>query len=79
MGNRILMVIGAHADDIELNVGGTLVKYHEMGYEIVYVMSTNNMSGGWSKLRPDGTRETRIPFFMILLHALCNLYAHNIN
>ena len=61
MGNRILMAIGAHADDIELNVGGTLVKYMEMGYEILYVMSTNNMSGGWSKLRPDGTRETRVP------------------
>lgn len=63
MGNRTLMAIGAHADDIELNVGGALVKYHEMGYEIVYVMSTNNMSGGWSKLRPDGTRESRLPPF----------------
>ena len=63
MGNRILMAIGAHADDIELNVGGTLVKFMEMGYEIVYVMATNNMSGGWTKLRADGTRETRIPPF----------------
>lgn len=57
------MAIGAHADDIELNVGGTLAKYREMGYDVVYVMSTNNMSGGWSKLRPDGIRETRLPPF----------------
>ena len=53
MGNQTLMAIGAHADNIELNVGGTLAKYREMGYDVVYVMSTNNMSGGWSKLRPD--------------------------
>lgn len=63
MGRRTLMAIGAHADDIELNVGGTLVKYREMGYDIVYVMSTNNMAGGWSKLRPDGTQEMRTPPF----------------
>ena len=54
------MAIGAHADDIELNVGGTLCKYKDLGYEIVYVMSTNNMSGNWSKLRPDGTKEVNV-------------------
>ena len=54
------MAIGAHADDIELNVGGTLCKYKDLGYEVVYVMSTNNMSGNWSKLRPDGTKEINV-------------------
>lgn len=39
------MAVGAHADDIEMNVGGTLLKYHDRGYRIIYVMSTNNMSG----------------------------------
>jgi len=43
--NRNIMAIGAHADDIEVNVGATLLKYHEMGYAITYVMATNNMSG----------------------------------
>lgn len=61
MNAKKLMAIGAHADDIELNIGGTLIKYRDLGYEVVYVMSTNNMSGGWSKLFPDGTRETRVP------------------
>ena len=56
------MAIGAHADDIEINVGGTLLKYRrEHGYDVVYVMSTNNMSGSWSKIRSDGTRESRLP------------------
>lgn len=40
------MVVGAHADDIELWMGGTLLKYHDCGYRIIYVVSTNNMSGG---------------------------------
>jgi LmbE family N-acetylglucosaminyl deacetylase len=45
------MVIGAHCDDIELNYGGTMLKYHEnFKYDIVYVQSTNNMSGGWSEV-----------------------------
>jgi len=44
--NQTLMAIGAHADDIEFWAGGTCLKYHRAGYRIVYVMSTNNMSGG---------------------------------
>lgn len=33
MGKRTLMAIGAHADEIDLNVRGPLVKYREMGYD----------------------------------------------
>jgi len=44
--NRVIMAVGAHADDIELWMGGTLLKYADRGYQVVYVMSTNNMSGG---------------------------------
>ena len=53
--NRALMAVGAHADDIEINVGGTCLKYHELGYEIDYVMSTNNFSGDWKLRQPDGS------------------------
>lgn len=60
MNTRRIMAVGAHADDIELNVGGTLIKYRNCGYEIVYVMSTNNMSGAWSTLLPNGRKESRI-------------------
>ncbi|MHC4870949.1 MAG: PIG-L deacetylase family protein [Planctomycetota bacterium] len=48
-----IMAIGAHADDIEAMFGGTLLKYKDQGYEIVYVMTTNNMSGGNSVLNGD--------------------------
>ena len=44
MSRKVLMAIGAHADDIEFNAGGTLFKYLEKGYEVVYILSTNNIS-----------------------------------
>lgn len=59
--NRALMAVGAHADDIEFNVGGTLLKYHDLGYEIDYVMSTNNFSGAWKIRQPDGSLKREAP------------------
>lgn len=35
--NRTLMAVGAHADDVELHFGGTLLKYHDKGYAAVYI------------------------------------------
>lgn len=49
------MAIAPHADDIEFYAGGTLLKYHDLGYEIDYVMSSNNMSGTWKVRQPDGS------------------------
>ena len=42
---KVIMAIGAHADDVEIRVGGTLAKYHGMGYEVVYILATNNTAG----------------------------------
>jgi len=53
--NKRIMVVGAHADDVEIECGGTLIKYHKLGYEVVYVMATNNMSGGVNELQSDGS------------------------
>ena len=61
------MSIGAHADDIEFTTASTLLKYMERGYEVVYVQSTNNISGQWSRILPDGTRENRtLPWYGIM-------------
>jgi len=49
-----ILAIGAHADDIELQMGGTLAKYRRYGYDVIYVMTTNNMSGGEWGLKGDG-------------------------
>lgn len=49
------MCIGAHADDIEFNAGGTCLKYLDSGYQIDYVMSTNNMSGRFHIVGKDNT------------------------
>ena len=56
--NQSIMVVGAHADDIEIQTGGTLLKYRDAGYEVVYVMATNNMSGGVGELLEDGSVHT---------------------
>jgi len=58
---QTLMAIGAHADDIEFNAGATLSKYQKVGYEVVYVMSTNNMSGHWTTRDAVGKRSVRKP------------------
>lgn len=50
MGKKVMMAIVAHADDVEMSMGGTFLKYHELDYEMVYVMSTNNMSGAYAYL-----------------------------
>lgn len=57
--SRTIMAIGAHADDLELQAGGTLAKYRAWGYGIHYVMATNNMSGQWATILPDGTQVSR--------------------
>lgn len=54
-----VMAVGAHADDIEIGAGGTLEKYFRNGYEVVYVMSTNNMSGRVSWLDENGVRQRK--------------------
>lgn len=59
---KAIMAIGAHADDLEIAVGGTLVKYYSLGYKIFYILTTNNMSGNWCRIRKDGTIDyTRPP------------------
>lgn len=61
MTNRTLMAIGAHADDIEFNAGATLAKYRQEGYEIIYILATNNMSGSWNSLDDMGNRQVQMP------------------
>ena len=49
MKEKTVMGVAAHCDDIEFLFAGTLLKYHEkFDYRVVYVESTNNMSGSWS-------------------------------
>lgn len=61
------MAIGAHADDIEEYVGGTLLKYRDHGYQVVYVMATNNMAGAWCEWKPDGTLMKKKPPYDVML------------
>lgn len=67
MSKKKLIAIGAHADDIELDVGGTLLKYKNIGYEIAYVMSTDNMSGKISLLDNEGFSKKLYPSYRELM------------
>ena len=49
-----VLAIGAHPDDIEINCGGTLLRYREEGHEIFLALMTSGNIG--SNLLPD--RET---------------------
>ncbi|MCK9265297.1 PIG-L family deacetylase [bacterium] len=42
---KTIMVIGAHADDVEFQAGGTLAKYLDKGYKGVYILATDDSAG----------------------------------
>ena len=45
MPNKRVLVIVAHADDMEFMAGGTIAKMADLGYEIRQVIATNNERG----------------------------------
>jgi len=49
-----IMAIGAHPDDVEIAVGGTLIKMRERGCSVVLVHASDG------EPTPHGTRETRL-------------------
>ena len=56
----VLAVVCAHADDAELNAGGTMAKWVAQGGEVVQIMATNNCSG---YLIPEDGDESRRKLF----------------
>ena len=51
---KMILAIGAHADDVEMSMGGSILKYLDQGYELTYVLTTNNMSGEFAYLDENG-------------------------
>ena len=47
---KMILAVGAHADDVEMSMGGSILKYLDQGYELTYVLTTNNMSGDFAYL-----------------------------
>ena len=46
MTNRVAIAIGAHPDDIEFNMAGTLLLLKKAGYEIHYLTLASGNCGG---------------------------------
>lgn len=53
---KCIMVIGAHADDVEILAGGTFAKYIAEGYEGIYVCVINNTAGCATEAVGGGTK-----------------------
>lgn len=53
--SEVLVAVGAHCDDVELNAGGTLARWAGLGGEVHIVMVTNNCSGA---IIPEGGEES---------------------
>jgi N-acetylglucosamine malate deacetylase 1 len=47
--NAKIMAIGAHPDDIEIYMSGTMAKYQKKGYHIYYIIATDGSKGGKEK------------------------------
>ncbi|MHA1751694.1 MAG: PIG-L deacetylase family protein [Candidatus Helarchaeota archaeon] len=53
-----ILAIGAHPDDLEILAGGTLLKYHDLGYEINLLIVTDG-SAGHEQIIPEKLRKIR--------------------
>lgn len=58
MKKSVLAVV-AHADDMEMSMGGSCLKYLAQGYEFHIVYTTNNMSGEFAYVDENGTVRSR--------------------
>ncbi len=60
MSNKTILAIGAHHDDIELRVGGTLAKYLAAGWRVEYILlATTPHVNARSRVREQGVLTTR--------------------
>ncbi|MGO8882985.1 MAG: response regulator [Streptosporangiaceae bacterium] len=50
-GREVVLAIGAHPDDIEIGVGGTLLAHHGMGHEISVLTMCRGARGGSERTR----------------------------
>lgn len=58
---KSILVVVAHADDMEIDMGGSCLKYLDQGYDFKVVYTTNNMSGGFAWVGEDKKIHSRYP------------------
>lgn len=52
--NKRIIAFGSHHDDIEIRAGGTLEKYIEMGYEVLYIVAIDSIYVNPNYVSEDG-------------------------
>jgi two-component system, NtrC family, response regulator HydG len=48
---EVVLAVGAHPDDVEIGVGGTLASYHQMGHQVAILTLSRGARGGVEKER----------------------------
>jgi len=82
-GQRRVLAIGAHPDDIEIACGGTLAKMRDAGYTIQGLIMTCGEQGGSSEIRPaeaqEGARFLGLEKVQVLHFADAHLQEHSLD
>jgi len=58
--NKTIVVFGAHPDDIEIGMGGTIAKLAKLGYDIKLVIAHTSSSEGMREIRKTESRKAAI-------------------
>jgi len=59
MGSKTILVIVAHADDMEFMAGGTIAKMVSQGMEVHQLITTNNEKGSFTLAKEELVRKSR--------------------
>jgi len=59
MGNKKILVIVAHADDMEFMAGGTVAKMVNQGMSVYQLITTNNEKGSFTLTKEELVRKSR--------------------
>ena len=55
---EVVLAVGAHPDDVEIGVGGTLAAYHQMGHQVAILTLSRGARGGAEKERAGESEQS---------------------
>jgi two-component system response regulator HydG len=54
---EVVLAVGAHPDDVEIGVGGTLAAYHQMGHQVAILTLSRGARGGVERERAGESQQ----------------------
>ncbi len=68
-GRDVVLAVGAHPDDVEIGIGGTLLRHAAAGHEVTLLTLTGGEAGGVAAHRADEARRAAELLSARLVHA----------